>query len=103
MSEYNFSVANTTYLMTAINMINDDPVMAKIMLGLDDSMIDMLRDLTQEEIRVLCNSRMPLMDVSFDTNFIKHLQDACNPNHKTSIKRIENISKLNDRLLLKVS
>jgi len=103
MSEFNFSVANTSYLMTAINMINEDPVSAKIMLGVNDATLSLLKDLTPEEIRVLGNLRTPLMEIKMDAESIKDLQAACGQTHKTTIKRIETLNKLNDRLLLKVS
>lgn len=97
MEKSNFSVANTTYLLTAISMINEDPVKAKILLRLDNETLDTLKKLSAEDIRLLGNIKTPLMSIKIDSGFMEEMKKICDS------QLTSDINKFSNKLMLKAS
>lgn len=95
MSNINFSVANTSYLITALNLIDEDPIRAKHILGVDNDTIQTLKNLTPEEVQMLGSIQTPFMEMRLDTHILADLKDACES------QLVSKIKKVNDRILLK--
>lgn len=97
MSECNFTVANTSYLITAINLINEDEILARTLLRLDDETINLLKNLSPEEVRMLGSMNTPLMEIKFDNRILEEFKEAI------ETKLASSVMKLNDSILLKAS
>ena len=97
MTECSFAVANTSYLITAINLIHEDEVLAKACLRLDDETIKILKNLTADEIRLLGAMPAPLMEIKMDQRVLEDLKSA------VSSKKPVGVMNINNRMLLKVS
>ena len=94
MNNFNFSTVNVTYLLEAQRVIREERTMAKILLRLPDEIFDFIENLSQEQINLIGQLKVPLPSLCINQKVFRDLMNECKKPESSDINAF------NNRLLL---